>query len=609
MAATHFNCYECQMGFNEYLDIKRHISAKHIKYFPYKCLTCKEIGVRYETISAELMYQHTSTVHLGIEPDVRFSTTEENELKIAIEKCRRSIAAEQVLENDSKDGVRRVFISLGTALADSGTNDTGNGVLSAEDEADILEVPERSNRDHIETTIEGEVRSPHADVSIQQNAEEQNGSGIRTSIENYHADITVSNPKIEPRSEVTDECQAAVGNPTTSVEPKRRGRKRRGESNSESNLQTKQLKRAKNPNRYAENVAECPEYQGSNGGQLAGPIVEPSAISGQCTYETNQSGANNSNTVEKDESQIIATDNDRFQSPTTSAQAALDVPGVQMMKISKIWINISSGNAHFETIGKKYQNRPLTEYMKTFLQSQADEAGCEAHFVFGFPYFEGDGPETVIAPRENFEKCSQQVRSISHLWANGHVVAEFYEYSERNNKVLPLSDICDGLFSQSPSILSCKQLEIRLSIGWPLSVITNVARHCDKLILKEMGQRDGSWRYCRNQMLHYIFLDALYEMKTIKPIDMTLEFVFHDSAKAFTSQLKKRFHSQNSTVQQLKFTLVSPGRIQNELLLNKNGTGILETKTVASPWRGLNSAVIEQRSFTVVPDEQPTGIE
>ncbi|KAI1700252.1 hypothetical protein DdX_16820 [Ditylenchus destructor] len=118
MSSNPFFCKECQMDFADYLDVKLHISLTHLDCFPYKCLTCKARGIKYETISSELMEEHTSAVHQGTdEPDVRFSTTEENKLRFAIENCRRP-SVEQVTPNDSKNILRRVFISLGGTLAD-----------------------------------------------------------------------------------------------------------------------------------------------------------------------------------------------------------------------------------------------------------------------------------------------------------------------------------------------------------------------------------------------------------------------------------------------------------------------------------------------------------
>ncbi|KAI1693282.1 hypothetical protein Ddc_22955 [Ditylenchus destructor] len=68
MATTTFFCTECDMGFEDEMDVRNHMSEMHLSYFPYKCFTCKKSGVNHETVSAELMYQHTSTVHEGIEP-------------------------------------------------------------------------------------------------------------------------------------------------------------------------------------------------------------------------------------------------------------------------------------------------------------------------------------------------------------------------------------------------------------------------------------------------------------------------------------------------------------------------------------------------------------
>ncbi|KAI1698062.1 hypothetical protein Ddc_19338 [Ditylenchus destructor] len=132
-------------GFSNVSDIKRHISAEHIDYFPCKCFTCKARGIKHETVTAELMYEHTSTVHEGIVPDVRLLMTRENELTAAIEKCRRL-----------KDDVRKVVITIGDTLTDTGNGAIENVVISTEIEREgsSLEVHENTNNDSIGPTHE-----------------------------------------------------------------------------------------------------------------------------------------------------------------------------------------------------------------------------------------------------------------------------------------------------------------------------------------------------------------------------------------------------------------------------------------------------------------------
>ncbi|KAI1711211.1 la domain-containing protein [Ditylenchus destructor] len=160
MSTNPFICQECQMGFDEYSDVKLHLSLMHIDCFPYKCYTCRAKGIKYETISSQLMQEHTSSVHQGREPDVRFSTTEENELKIGVENCRQS-SAEQTSPNDSKIPLSQVFISLGATLTDtgtktltdSGTTATENGVTTTETKQDVgnFEVTARTNDNNVGT--------------------------------------------------------------------------------------------------------------------------------------------------------------------------------------------------------------------------------------------------------------------------------------------------------------------------------------------------------------------------------------------------------------------------------------------------------------------------
>ncbi|KAI1692888.1 hypothetical protein Ddc_23266 [Ditylenchus destructor] len=142
MTETPFFCNECHMDLNE-SNVRLHISAKHLDYFPYKCLTCKDVGIKHETVSAELMYEHTSAVHEGTEPEIRFSMTKENELKVAVENCRRS-SAEQISLTDSKDALRQVFNLFNVTSTDIATSTTGNMATLTEiaKERGEFEVPE-----------------------------------------------------------------------------------------------------------------------------------------------------------------------------------------------------------------------------------------------------------------------------------------------------------------------------------------------------------------------------------------------------------------------------------------------------------------------------------
>ncbi|KAI1708729.1 hypothetical protein Ddc_14247 [Ditylenchus destructor] len=313
------------------------------------------------------------------------------------------------------------------------------------------------------------------------------------------------------------------------------------------------------------------------------------------------------------------------QNSTTSAQVALDAPTgpAQKMKISKIWIDISTGITKFQTSESMkqppktfYDSAPLCEYLWTLRQSEADEAGCEAHIVFQTPGKSKNGkvavhPESAIATRQKFEKFSEEIHFISHLWANGRVVADLWEYSKHENKVLPVWDFCQGLFSRDRSILACKELKIRVGDGWPLCVITNVANRCNKIVLKEFD-----FVVYRDQRLRSYFLAALYEMKLPHHIEVTLKLYFSKSTKQFIDELKTRF--QRSTGQCFKFQLLSKREIaKTELrnqqslknseipkLLLRNDYGTLETKILESHSNRHDRTMIEQRSYAFVPNRR-----
>ncbi|KAI1711214.1 hypothetical protein Ddc_13047 [Ditylenchus destructor] len=350
------------------------------------------------------------------------------------------------------------------------------------------------------------------------------------------------------------------------------------------------------------------------------------------------------------------------QNPTTSAQVSLDAPTdpaqkmktrktriglssgnasyaisdlAQKLKITKIWIDISNGITNFQTSESIKQpsnpfygySLPLCEYLSILCKSEADEAGCDVHIDYhtkshgNSSQFTRDGhrvmrSESVTATRKKFETFSKQIHSIAHLWANGRVSAELWEYSNHNDKVLPVSVFCDGLFSQERSILKCKELKLTVGNGWPLSVITNVANRCNKIVFEEFEFVDY-----REQRLHYYFLDAMYEMKLQRYIEVTLKLHFSESGKQFIDELKKRF--QLSSGQCFKFRLLTKREIPKKVIQNKqspqnsgtpnipnmpdiklqNSYGTLETKPIVSHSNRYDIVLIQQRSFPSVPDQ------
>ncbi|KAI1704198.1 hypothetical protein DdX_14438 [Ditylenchus destructor] len=256
------------------------------------------------------------------------------------------------------------------------------------------------------------------------------------------------------------------------------------------------------------------------------------------------------------------------------------------VKITKIFINIYNENASFETSdGQKSRNRPLRDYVSILRHSKADVLGCEAYIYF---YFRNLGRDPSEDARKKFKTFSQEIRSIAHLWVNGRVTTELNDYPKQENDVLPLSDFCDELFSQGRSILECRALHISIwSADWPLSVVTNGACRCNRLILKETRGRD--------EPLHYRLMDILYEGKLPHGIEVTLDLFLNKSKNDFIDELKKRF--QSATEQNFKLIMLcSPYSAPPNMLLRNEHGSTLRTKTVAQYSVPRDCVMIEQRS-------------
>ncbi|KAI1702233.1 hypothetical protein Ddc_17226 [Ditylenchus destructor] len=299
--------------------------------------------------------------------------------------------------------------------------------------------------------------------------------------------------------------------------------------------------------------------------QSAGPAVDATAHSNQGLSGMNQSSPYSCSGEEVNEGQVVTNGNDQNLNPTTSAE---NFPA-EKLTIALIRFDIGDGRVYYETPEYKMYDGPLSEHLLTLIHSEADVHGCETHFVFASVYGSifTTHPKTV---REEYEKFSQEVHSVSHLWTNGRVKTRLHEYPKHASNVLPVSDFCDILFSRDRSILVCKELEIQLADDWPLSVVSNVAHLCNRFLLKELHHR--------HQRLRYRFLDALYENELPQQQPLALELFFPNSVEEFMDELKKRF--KNSTGQCFKFELLSPRNCVPTNLRCRNKYGSLVTKKI-----------------------------
>ncbi|KAI1707247.1 hypothetical protein Ddc_14948 [Ditylenchus destructor] len=566
MTQTPFFCNVCRMDLDEW-NVRNHISAMHLNYFPFKCFACKTKGVNHETLSAELMYEHTSTVHQGTVMDVRLFMDREDELNAAVENCRRP-SPEQVPPNDSKQCLRQVFISLGETLTD--TRDDAqddaieNEVTSTEIKQEVInmEVHKSTNNDNIGVNTESDSLIPLVTsteptavgtetVETQQNATDPITSPANT--------LTLSAmPLAKPESPKNISTVPAQHNSDAIATGSRKRNNVSSnlvvnpERSATSQLHEPSISCKKRSRIELDNVSqlEANAFERMKQRALlinkraAGPTTEVSTVSVQRSSVMNQSSPN---IPSGDKSE-----NDRFRKPTTSAQSVLNVPNdpaqkkkIAKIKIKKIWIDISSGSASFETSASlkfdSRRDRPLCKYVPILRHSEADLLGCVAYI--SYVSYKWHDREIL---RKKLETFSQEIHSIAHLWANGRVVAELNEYPQHENVILPVSDFCDKLFSQDRSILACNQLEIKLADSWPFSVVTNAARRCNQIILMEKRL---------DHRLHYKLLDALYEMKMPQHVEVTLGLKCKTSTNEFMDELKKRFQRSE---QNFKLTLLFP---------------------------------------------------
>ncbi|KAI1691389.1 zinc-finger double domain-containing protein [Ditylenchus destructor] len=220
MDPTPFFCDECHMDLDE-SNVRNHISAIHLNYFPFKCFTCKAKGVNHVTLSKELMYEHTSTVHQGNAMDVRLFMDRENELEAAVEMCRRP-SAEQLSLNDSKHDIRQGFISLCDTLTDTRDDTIENEVTSSEikQEYDSVEAHGSTNNDNIGPANDaithsiqfesGSVRGEqtNSNVNLQENIEtEENAPQIQADNSLATSNLDRQNQQQNGFGESTDESE------------------------------------------------------------------------------------------------------------------------------------------------------------------------------------------------------------------------------------------------------------------------------------------------------------------------------------------------------------------------------------------------------------------
>ncbi|KAI1696114.1 MIZ/SP-RING zinc finger domain-containing protein [Ditylenchus destructor] len=85
-----FICSQCPAILYE-SEIIPHISAKHLKYFPFECATCKETNQKHLTVSKEDMDLHMANHHTGNNLGIILLEEQAKEIELykMLEQCRR----------------------------------------------------------------------------------------------------------------------------------------------------------------------------------------------------------------------------------------------------------------------------------------------------------------------------------------------------------------------------------------------------------------------------------------------------------------------------------------------------------------------------------------
>ncbi|KAI1691733.1 hypothetical protein Ddc_24076 [Ditylenchus destructor] len=198
--ATRFECSQCPMILNE-SEKRRHISAKHLIYFPYECATCKEANKKHlETTEAD-MDEHIATYHNG--NNLGFihikDPAKEIELNNMIEQCRR-LPIQQISSIDSKTQLRRALNLLdgaGTSTVNGNAAQNGSDLTQVKDEVDsdddVMIIEEDIGREVPNNTLDAILPEQAAQIE----ADEPNEQSLVSNCGNSETHNAVL-PTIEP---------------------------------------------------------------------------------------------------------------------------------------------------------------------------------------------------------------------------------------------------------------------------------------------------------------------------------------------------------------------------------------------------------------------------
>ncbi|KAI1705221.1 hypothetical protein Ddc_15818 [Ditylenchus destructor] len=560
--ATRFECSQCPTILNA-SERRSHISARHLRYFPYECPTCTEANKKHlETTEAD-MNEHIATYHNGNNLTISFlkNPDEEVELDTMIQQC-QCLPTRQIPSNDSKRDLHRVFNLLGGA----GTL-TGNGNV-AQNGSGLTQVKDEDGSDDDVMIIEhGNETAAMPNNSLSGNLPEQPAQ--TETKEPYKQSIAPSNtpncvntegpqaimPKTEPfiNSSITPEPHNFTESYSEMDFPRQStcGRKRELPDNvSNYSFESREKRRLVTNDEHLESGGHCSR------------------------------DVNHDKNVER---------------PTTSSQVTSSVPADSSSKqtITKLFIVISEGIVYFETSDRtKHKYAPLSERLKILRESVlANDYDVEIQFNAsdrGIPY---QYIKTVDEPVKEFDSLEQlktfrnQMRSISHLLSHSIITAYFGHFQQKSKKSPTQDDYCTVLFGQD-SILKCKGLYITIVEYWPLSVVTNVMDQCATC---ELHLEEALGVIRRTHHL-YDYLDDICGGVLERIDNISFHTNNYATVDGFIDKLKKQF--QDSPHQRFKFGLCSPSEIKFK---EKSNGHILEAKRVEKATKDYSTwAIIEQ---------------
>ncbi|KAI1698192.1 hypothetical protein Ddc_19243 [Ditylenchus destructor] len=443
---------------------------------------------------------------------------------------------------------------------------------------------------------------PNLNVTLLENIEEQNDSGIKTSIVNANPGTAILNDNTERNSEIRSECQAAGENEIDLLMP--------SVPFTESVVETQQ--------NVTDPITNSANTSALNAKILVNPeLLEistvPIGLRLEAALSSNAPIDVVANEAQHNSVAITTTHISRRKRSNVSSNSVGSSERSAWKSIAPD-SSTDSDDSHpaSKMIRESLELLPSTS--ASTLPAQRSSKQSSANNSNGDKNEKGEQSiQNLTAPAQvalHDPTGSIQEMKITKIWIDiGSGSTSFKTTDQEHHQKYHNRPLCEyvSILRQSEAIRDCK-VQITYSLSLSLTLVNVGSGRSSKnfrrnsIRSRTFGSMGALRLSCANMGTKH-FRYPIFAMSYLVKADLFWR------AKYWKSTRMIRFHSQNSTMQQFKFSLVSPSKVLRELITNKYGTGKLEINTVASPWRGLSCVVIEQRSFTSVPNEPPTGIE